>query len=285
MSQRTYTRLNLPELERMYSHRHRIPDYDSYPERWSRSSRAALEEVDAIRDVAYGTLPLERYDVFPAGSDAPVLLFFHGGYWFSQDKANFLFPAPAFVRAGVAYASANYPLCPDVGMAALLDSCRRCVEHIYDFAPQIGADPDRLYLAGHSAGAHIAATLLSDLPPGSGCAAAVQGALAISGVYDLEPIALLEINRQLRLSSEDVELYSPIRNLSADAGLLSLAVGYEEGPEFRRQQSDFAEAWRAEVNPCDETLLPRANHFSILDSFAREDGHLFRAALDLMGIP
>ena len=74
------------ELERLYSHRHRIEGYDGYLERWPRESAAAREHLEMLPDVACGSRAAERYDVFPARPGAPVLVFFHGGYWHSQDK-------------------------------------------------------------------------------------------------------------------------------------------------------------------------------------------------------
>ena len=129
------------ELERLYSHRHRIEGYDDYLERWPRESATARERLTTVADVAYGSRAAESYDVFPAGPDAPVLVFFHGGYWFSQDKGNFEFMAPAFVARGTTFVSANYPLCPEVTLPEIVDACRRCMMHVRDNAQDVGRRP------------------------------------------------------------------------------------------------------------------------------------------------
>ena len=70
-------------------------------------------------------IPLECVDLFPAGTNAPVHIFFHGGYWHSQDKDHFEFPAPAFVKNRLTYVCANYPLCPGVSFSEQMHSCRK----------------------------------------------------------------------------------------------------------------------------------------------------------------
>ncbi len=280
-----YRGYSVRELERMYSHRHRIHDYDSYPERWRRESAAARQSATNHFEFAYGTHPLERYDVFPAGPDAPVLVFFHGGYWHSQDKSNFLFPAPGFVDAGVTFVGANYPLCPDTDMPRLIESCQRCIAHVRDSCERFGGARDCIHVSGHSAGGHIAAMLLSRDAAVKGQESrerAVCGALAISGIYDLSPLRHLAVNDRLHLDSLVVEGMSPIKNIPEHAANLVLAVGDGEGEEFLRQQRAYARHWRNRGHLCDEVVLADANHFSILDSLSRPDGVLFRKALAMM---
>ena len=243
MTSPVYLGHSAAELETLYSHRHRIDDYDGYLERWPRDSARVRDRKPHRSDTAFGPHRLERYDAFGAAANAPVLVFFHGGYWHSQDKANFLFPAQAFVEAGVAFVGANYPLCPEVRIPDLIDSCRRCITHVLEHAGDFGGDPSRVYLAGHSAGAHIAATLLSTEPAAyvpASCSAVIRGALAISGVYDLTPICFLESNQKLHIPLAEVDSVSPIRNIPRGSGHLVLAVGDGEGEEFLRQQSAYA---------------------------------------------
>ena len=272
-------------LELLYSHRHRIEGYDGYLERWPRESAAARERLEMVPDVAYGGCAAERYDVFPARSGAPVQVFFHGGYWHSQDKHGFEFMAPAWVERGMLFVSANYPLCPEATLPELVDACRRCVVHVRDHAASWGGDPERLYVSGHSAGGHIVASLMSTewerLRPGLP-ADVVQGGVAISGVYDVEPMLFLEVNETLRIDAATVQTCSPLRSVPLRAGPMVLAVGAGEGEEFERQQADYAAAWRAAGHVCREMVLEGENHFSIVDRFAVEGTDLFEASVALM---
>ena len=273
------------ELELLYSHRHRIEGYDGYLERWPRESAAARERLEVVPDVAYGPRAAERYDVFPAGPGAPVHVFFHGGYWHSQDKHGFEFMAPAQVARGTAFVSANYPLCPEATLPEIVDACRRCVAHVHGHAARWGGDPARLFVSGHSAGGHIAACLMSTdwasvragLP-----ADLVKGGVAVSGVYDLEPMLFLEVNGTLRIDAAVVRDCSPLRNVPRTAGPMVFAVGTGEGPEFGRQQADYAAAWRAAGLSCREMLLQGENHFSIIDGIGREGTELFGAVRTLI---
>ena len=273
------------ELELLYSHRHRIEGYDGYLERWPRESAAARERLELIPDVAYGRRAAERYDVFPAGPRAPVHVFFHGGYWHSQDKHGFEFMAPAWVARGAAFVSANYPLCPTVTLPEIVESCRRCLAHVHDHAATWGGDPGRVFVSGHSAGGHIAACLVStgweDLGRGRP-ADLVKGGAAVSGVYDLEPMRFLEVNDTLRIDGATVRECSPLRTVPRTAGPLLLAVGTGEGEEFARQQRDHGAAWRSAGLECREMVLDGENHFSIVDGLAREEAELFAAVCALM---
>ena len=110
----------------------------------------------------------------------------------------------------------------------------------------------------------------------------VKGGIAISGVYDLEPIRFLEINDVLRIDRAVVHDCSPFRTIPKTAGALALAVGAGEGEEFDRQQADYAAAWRSAGLACRAMVLDGENHFSIIDRFAREGTDLFEAACALM---
>ena len=100
MTKKLYRGYNKDELENLYNQKHRIPGYDDYPINWKRDSDRARKELKTMLDVRYGDHSLETYDVFPGKPGFPVHVFFHGGYWYSQDKSNFEFMAPAFVEKG-----------------------------------------------------------------------------------------------------------------------------------------------------------------------------------------
>lgn len=161
MSGAVYRGYTKDELDTLYSHRHRIEGYDGYLKRWPAESAEARKTLDLVADVAYGTDPAQTYDVFRAGNGAPIQVFVHGGYWYSQDKHVFESMAPAYVARGATTISINYPLAPNVSLTALVELCRACLAHIFRHAADWGADPDRLFVSGHSAGGHIAALMAS----------------------------------------------------------------------------------------------------------------------------
>jgi arylformamidase len=111
----------------------------------------------------------------------------------------------------------------------------------------------------------------------------VRGGIAISGIYDLEPIRLNYLNEKLGLDMAEAERNTPVRHLPATASELVVAYGTRELPELRRQSIEYARAWTERGLP--GRLLPvhGADHFTILDALARPEGVLTRALLAMLG--
>src|SRR5438105_7207286 len=179
-------------LDLQYNNRARIPEHPQIFERWQKASATARDGLAGELDLRYGDLPGETIDVFPAAeSNAPVLVFIHGGYWRSLDKNDVSFVAPTFVQAGATVVLPNYALCPAVSIETIALELVAALAWVWRNAVQCNGDPHRVVVAGHSAGGHLAAMLLScdwravapDLP-----ARVVAGVHAISGLFDLEPL-------------------------------------------------------------------------------------------------
>jgi arylformamidase len=127
----------------------------------------------------------------------------------------------------------------------------------------------RLFVGGHSAGGHLAAMMLAH--------PAVAGVLAISGLYDLEPIRLGTLNEKLRLTEAAARRNSPRFHLPARAPALTVAVGAAELPELIRQSADYAKALNAAGLAARYLALPGCDHFTVLDELARPEGALCEA--------
>jgi arylformamidase len=274
-------------LDAQYTGRGRIPDYDTYLPRWTADSLAVRAARRCLLDVPYGDSVHETLDVFlpdePRG--APLHLFFHGGYWQSLSSKEFAFAAPAFVDAGAIWIAVDYALCPAVTMSELARQCRAAAAFAWTHARDWGGERDRLFVAGHSAGGHITALLLATEWRHFGAGLPrdlVKGGLAISGLYDLEPIRLSYVNRKLRMDEAEAHALSPIQHVPDRANRLAVAVGGDESAEFHRQQADFAARWRARTRPLEIVDLPGLNHFSVMDDYA--NGRLSQVALAQMGL-
>jgi arylformamidase len=111
----------------------------------------------------------------------------------------------------------------------------------------------------------------------------VRGGLAISGIYDLEPIRLNYLNEKLGLDPREAERNSPLLHLPPMAGELVVAYGTKELPELCRQSIEYAQAWTE--RGLAGRLLPvdGVDHFTILEALADPQGVLTRALLDLIG--
>jgi arylformamidase len=265
-------------LDAQYNLRAAVPEHPEHFRRWAETSAAARERVAGHLDLTYGDHPKQTLDYFPAADLAsPMLVFIHGGYWQALDKSDFSFPAPAWVERGVSFASINYPLAPEAGIPEILESCRAAVLFLWHNAYSLGADRGRIFLAGHSAGGHLASLLLATdwtsfgaLPPDL-----VKGACSVSGVYDLEPIRLSYQNPILKLDAATARAMSPIQAKPPQGRPALLAVGGAETQEFLRQQDAFAAAWRAGGAEIDALVLEGLNHYEAAGCLAEPSSPVF----------
>lgn len=290
MTTKVYRDYDQAQLDAQLNLRARWPEHPEYFARWARDSAAARARLGGHVDLAYGESAGQRLDLFtPAGGRAvPLLAFIHGGYWQSLDKSDFSYLAPPFLEAEIAFASLNYDLAPEVGVAEMLRQVRVALAWLYRHAGNYGIDAERLYLAGHSAGGHLTAMALatdwsgdSELGPGLP-RDLVKGGCSVSGVYDLEPIRLSYQQEVLGLDAETAARLTPLHHLPGHGMPLVLAVGSEETEEFHRQQSAFHAAWREAGLAAEVVALPGRNHFTAVDALAERDHALFAAVLALV---
>lgn len=240
-------------------------------------SRAAAAAGDCTLDLRYGPHARQTFDFFPArGKARGTLVYFHAGYWQSRDKSGFRFIAPAYAQAGLHVALVNYPLCPEVSVAALVEAARVCVPAIGERAVGDGT----LVLAGHSAGAHIAVELALAQQHS---ATPIAGVAALSGIYDLGPLVATTLNDKLQLDGASAKACSPLHRVRAGAAPALVVVGGAETPDFVAQSRDFHEAWSAAGNRSALHIEPGADHFSLLQSFASPVSRLFGEVLGLFG--
>jgi arylformamidase len=281
-------RLDPDWLDAQYNNRARVPDHAQVLQSWADASALARSSSGARLDVAYGAGPGETLDVFPSTtSNAPVLVFVHGGYWRVLDKSDHSFIAPAFNAAGAAVVVPNYALCPAVDIEHITLQMARALAWVWRHAASFGGDPTRIALAGHSAGGHLVAMLLScrwkelsdDLP-----AQPVSGGLSISGLFDLEPLRHTPmLQADLRLTPASVARLSPAFFPRPKVVKLYATVGLEESDEFLRQNNLIRDTWGPTTVPVCETV-PGANHFSILKRLADPTQRLHDLALRLLGL-
>ncbi len=290
MAGRLYRDYDQAELDRQLNLRARWPEHTEFFARWARDSAEVRGRQDQHLDLAYGPSAGQKLDLFvpPGQSAAPLLVFIHGGYWQSLDKGDFSYLAPPYLEAGIAFASLNYDLAPRVGITQIVRQTRAALAWLYRHAAELGLDPGRLYVSGHSAGGHLTAITLAtnwraeaglgpDLPEDL-----VKGGCSVSGVYDLEPIRLSYHQAVVNLTSEEVRELSPLGRVPLRQAHMILAVGSEETEEFNLQQAEYAEACRGAGLAPQIIELPGRNHFSAIDAFGEIDHPLFAATASLV---
>ena len=271
--------------DRQYNARAMISDHAAIFERWKTRSQEARASLPCHLDIPYGTSPAEKLDIFPAeGKSEALLVFIHGGYWRSLDKSDFSYLAPAFNRRGVTLALPNYGLCPRIGIEDIVKQNLRAIAWLWQHGGRYGVNPGRLYVAGHSAGGHLTAMMLAarwntympELPYNL-----VKGGLAISGVYDLEPLVHAPfVNQDLKLDQVLARRLSPVAIPPATTAPLYTAVGGDESDEFKRQNGLIGRTWRYAF--AGDIPMPGRNHLTVVEELARPDSALFKGALGMM---
>ncbi len=236
---------------------------------WAQQSAAVRRNISCQQDIRFGPTLDEYLDVFPVFvSDAPIIVFFHSGYWMAQSAKHASVVAPALTTGGATVVIPNYSLCPQVAIDEIVRQARAAVSWVYrNAAPLALGNPERLYLCGQSAGAQLAAMCLmtdwvSDyaLPQDL-----VKGVVGISGIYDLRPLCHTYLQPKLQLSAEQIQGFSPFLRITAREQPLRLIYGGEETAEFRRQSEDYLGAWLAAGNSGDTVIVDGVNHFAIND--------------------
>ena len=237
-------------------------------------------------DLAYGAMPGEKLDLFPARKgDGSCFMFIHGGYWRSLDKSDFSFLAPALVDAGISLAVVNYDLCPKVGIEDIVQQMLRASRWLWLHAEEYGMDQDRLYVGGHSAGGHLAAMMMCGAvarvrpapaegslegrrSPSAGCTTCVRSSRSISCSADL------------RLDEASAARVSPALMMPATRCPVMTCVGGDESSEFHRQNALIGERWRAAF--AGDIAMPGTHHFSVVDGLADQKSPLFAGTRRLM---
>jgi arylformamidase len=270
-----YRGMDRAALDAAYDNTGAVADSQAYRERWLKVSAALRAAPTAKCDLRYGPRPRASLDYFPGGRpNAPLFVFVHGGYWQRNEKERFSFTALGPLAHGINVAVPGYTLAPEASLTDIVAEVRAAVNFLLERSGELGFDGNRLFVGGWSAGAHLTAAV-ADHP-------AVRGGISISGIFDLEPIALGVLNDKLALSAEEVANLSPLRNLPDCSPPLLLFVGGAELPELKRQSEDYAAAARARGLPVSLDVLPGHHHFSILDEIAKPDGALTRALVELV---
>jgi hypothetical protein len=273
-----YRGMDRAQLDAAYNNTTAVPERDAIVADWAARSARARREIAGHFDLAYGDTPRERLDLFLATDpDAPTLAFIHGGYWQINDlvKESFAFFAEALLPLGISLAVIEYTLAPAARLDRIVDEVRRSIRWLAEHLGEYGADPTRLYISGHSAGGQLTAMTMP-LPE-------VRGGIAISGIYDLEPIRLNYLKEKLGLDMAEAERNSPLRHFPTTAGELVVAYGTRELPELCRQSIEYGRAWTERGLPGRLLPVDGADHFTILDALARPEGVLTRALLAMLG--
>jgi arylformamidase len=282
------------ELDAAYDQAAYQPNIQQLRDRWVSNSERARARLGMPERRAYGASAIEQLDIFrtPAAAPAPVFVFIHGGAWRAGLAANYAAPAEMFVGAGVHYVVPDFVLVQDASgsLFPMAEQVCRAIAWVYRNAASFGGDPERVYVGGHSSGAHLAAVALTtdwprafdgafDLP-----ADLIKGGLCSSGMYDLAPVRLSHRSSYVKFTDEMVAALSPQRHIARLHAPLIVACGTYETPEFQRQARDFAAAVRAAGKPVELIVGDNYSHLDLPETLCNPYGLLGAAVLAQLGL-
>jgi len=277
------------ELDDAYDQSVYAPNQQLLAKRRAAASAAALERLGPPERVAYGPSEHEKLDIYRTHkANAPVNVYVHGGAWRNGQAKDFAAPAEMFVNAGANFVVLDFVQIQETGgnLLPMAQQVRCAVAWVYKNAASFSADPKRVYITGHSSGAHLSGcALVTDWPQDFGLPPDVlKGGLLISGMYDLKPVRLSKRSEYVKFTDEVEEKLSSIRHLDKLHAPITVCYGTEETPEFQRQSRDFAAAVLAAGKPVELLVGESLNHFEMQETLANPYAIGGRAALKMLGL-
>ena len=222
--------------------------------------------------IAYGPLPRQKLDLYmpdAAGKKFPVVVFFYGGGWESGERRNYRFVGAELASRGVLAIVADYRLYPEVVFPAFIEDAALAVKWTQDHAAQSGGDPKRLFLMGHSAGAHIASMLALNKQYLRGAGAdphAIAGLIGLSGPYDFLP---LKSNTLKKIFGDPAPRSTqPIDFVTADAPPTLLINGSADTTVNPGNSTRLTVALEAAGRPVDHRVYPDIGHGRVVAAFS-----------------
>lgn len=292
MSSFDWRGLSPEQLEAQYNPRKAVPAFEQHFNSYVERSALAKAEIGGDYDLRYGPGKLQTYDLHKPEHikpNAPLVVFIHGGYWRGLDKNTTTFAIAPFVKAGAVVVNLNYDLCPAVTVDQIVRQMQEALVHIAARAAAWGADPAKIHVIGHSAGAHLGAMMVAapwpqDLPPQP----PVASLGLVSGVYELEPVLHVSVNADIRLDGAMAVRNSvtrlPLKLAGRVTGPVLVACGDAEPEGWIAQSTDFHQALRDAGTNASLLLLKGADHFTIKFDGANPSHPLGAALLRQTGL-
>ena len=275
------------ELDRAYDQAAYAANIDQVRKRRIANSKLARTRVGEPDRSAYGPTEIEKLDIYGCGrAGAPIMMFIHGGAWKNGTASEHAFAAEMFVRSGAHFVVPDFTGVEEAGgsLLTMADQVRRAIAWVYTNGANFGGDPRRLYVCGHSSGAHLTSCALTtdwqagyNMPPDI-----IKGGICVSGMYELKPVRLSARSNYVKFDDKTEQELSAMRHIDRLKAPVIVAHGSAESPEFVRQNRDFAAAVKAAGKPVELILGEQYNHFELIETLANPYGHIGRAALRLM---
>lgn len=237
------------------------------------------------RDVVYGPEDRQRLDVYTpasAGKPAPVVVFYYGGAWSGGRKAWYRFVGEALTSRGYVVVIPDYRVYPDVRFPTFIDDAAAAFAWARTHVSSFGGDPDAMFAMGHSAGAHIAAMLVTDqryLSARGVESAAVRGLIGLAGPYAFDPLQYSS-TRAIFATAPRVEDTQPVTFVDGDEPPMLLLHGADDRTVYPVNSFVLASRVRETGGSARRIEYPGMGHVRIVLDLAapfRRDGGVLDA--------
>ncbi|MBJ7380076.1 MAG: alpha/beta hydrolase [Polynucleobacter sp.] len=245
-----------------------VDKVDQIYQSWAEDSKKVLQQIHGELNLPYGNESFQKIDYFSAGTNTPLVIYVHGGYWQARSKNDFTFIVPTFLAAGISIALVGYRLAPSANMTQMVEDIHSSIDCLHTQFPA----HQTIWLLGWSAGAHLI-TMALDNPN-------VAGGTAVSGIYDLEPIRHIYVNELLGLDEKSAFDHSPLKLGFGQAKPLDLFVGGNELPEMLWQTDAYYSYRKSKHQPGSYSILPNTNHYSIFNPIIEAEGKIIQSIQD-----
>ena len=286
MTEAVYKGFRSEELEYQYNPRVSVPEYPELAKVRAAQAKKVRDTAKSWLNVPYGNSPREKLDIYAADRpNGTVLVYIHGGYWRSgskEDNSNFV---PTFIKRRVTVVLVEYDLCPQVTVTDIVRQTRSAIAWVYKNIVGYGGDPGKTFISGHSAGAHLTAMALAydwsqeGMPPDC-----IKGAVATSGVFDLDMVMTISVQEQVRMTSEIAKLNSPFKNPPRVKCPLVIAVGGAEPKGWQQMSENYFNYCKNQGMSVEYLVVPGANHYTMSEHLLDDQSPLTQAMIRQMKI-
>ena len=227
---------------------------------------ASFGSYKRTANIPYGADPRQRLDVYvpeaASNTPRPLLVFWYGGRWTTGDKSDYRFVGAALAELGYVVVLPNYRHYPRVKIAGFMDDAAHAALWAASHAASLGADPNRLYLMGHSSGAHMAALLALDkryFRAAGDLVPHIAGVIGLSGPYDFLPLTDPDLEDMFGPPSHYADS-QPINFVDDTAPPMLLVQGLRDQTVAPKNSINLAAALEAHGVPVKLELYPKLNH-------------------------
>ena len=278
------------QLTEAYNDYKAIPNFDALLKENRERAQTIKDRLNPIHDIAYGSESIQKLDIYTPKNlkKMPVIISIHGGGWTMGSKNPWAISAEPLMSKGILSVSIDYGLAPQYRMKDIINHVRQAIAWVYKNIDNYGGDPNRLYIYGMSAGAHLASTALMPnwhkdfgLPEN-----VIKGLISISGIYDLCTLAYApqaDSQKALQMTLEESERDSPFYHPPEHPIPAIIAYGKKEPLIlYHLEANNYAQA--LQKTGCNISLIevPDANHFHMINELANTEGKVFKAVMKML---